>query len=130
MSYASLLSQWPPQLSNHELKELTSQAASYAVTHALQYLPPRTSADCSSTPASAIHAPMTLFPTPFPRKLFEHARKLQSIYNVLYARIAMDKEFIDDIMEGLGDPEDFVFQLWKHWKALGDEDIVQVSWTF
>jgi hypothetical protein len=128
MSYISLLSHWPPQLSNCELQELTSQVASYALSNGIQYLPKTITADLSNTPASSIHAPVTLFPSPFPRKLFEQARKLQKIYNVLYARISMDKQFLDEIVEGLGDPEDFVSQLWRYWKAIPIEDVVQVSW--
>jgi hypothetical protein len=123
MSYSSLLSKWPPELAPHELREMTAKATTYAVSHGLQYLPPATTAVTSSTPATAVHAPITLFPSPFPRKLFEHARKLQRIYNVLYARISMDNRFLDNIVSEIGDTDDFIGRLW----SLVDKDIIMVG---
>jgi glutathione synthase len=80
-----------------------------------------------ASPNSAIHAPFTLLPTPFPRKLFERAHWLQRMYDILYARVAMDTEFLDHVMgtEGVGAVDDFVASLWKGWKSLRDEGIVQ-----
>jgi Eukaryotic glutathione synthase, ATP binding domain len=125
-SYASLLSNWPPPLQDHELKDLTSRGASFALSNALQYLPRGTTSETSANPAQAIHAPFTLFPTPFPRKLFEQARKVQRIYNVLYARVSWDKDFLDKVFNEIGDPDDFCVILWKRWKT-AEKNIFQVS---
>ncbi|KAF7343489.1 Glutathione synthetase [Mycena venus] len=79
-------------------------------------------------PNSAIHAPLSVFPSPFPRRLFSQARQLQNTYNILYARIATDVEFLDKVMgavEGVGKVDDFVGQLWTGWKNLRDEGLVQ-----
>ncbi|KAG5654319.1 hypothetical protein H0H81_004738 [Sphagnurus paluster] len=131
MALESILSQWPPKLSDIQINELTLLATSYAFANGLLYLPPAERQP--SIPESAIHAPLALFPSPFPRNLFEQAKRLQHIYNVLYARIAQDEEFLDRIMgteNGVGKVDEFIGQLWTGWKQLRDEGLVQVVHTF
>ncbi|KAG6829442.1 hypothetical protein H0H87_011397 [Tephrocybe sp. NHM501043] len=126
MASASVLSEWPPALTNAQTDELTLLATSYAFSTGLIYLPP---ADRQPfAPESAINAPLALFPSPLPRSLFEHARNLQGIYNTLYARIALDEEFLDRIMgtdNGVGKVDDFIGQLWTGWKGLRDRGLAQ-----
>lgn len=46
---------------------------------------------------------------------------------MLYARIAMDVEFLDRVMgaeEGAGKVDEFTGKLWKGWKGLRDEGLV------
>ncbi|KAJ7757021.1 hypothetical protein B0H16DRAFT_1537730 [Mycena metata] len=111
-------SEWPPALSEAQLEALTLYATTYALSHSLLYLPavkPQ-----PPIPDSAIHAPLSVFPSPFPRRLFALARRLQSTYNILYARIATNVEFLDKVMgsiEGVGKVDDFVGQLWTGWKS-------------
>lgn len=133
LEMASKLPQWPPVLSNDHLSSLTLLATTYALSHGLLYLPipstPHTSSTPPTAPTSAIHAPLALFPSPFPRHLFDHAKRIQRIYNVLYARVAMDTEFLDRVMgvdEGVGKVDDFTGQLWRIWKELREEGIAQV----
>ena len=124
-------SSWPPPLSPVQLEALAIHATTYAISHGLLYLPPAQRQPI--TPSSAIHAPVSLFPSPFPRKLFELALRLQKIFNVLYARIAMDDDFLDQIMgveTGVGKVDDFIGQLWTGWKQLRDEGVVQVRTLF
>ncbi len=122
---------WPPQLTEDQLEDLHLKAATYALAHGLLYLPvsPR-----PPLPTSAIHAPLSLIPSPFPRRLFEFSQRIQSTYNVLYSKIAMDEEFLDRVMGtevGVGKVDDFVGQLWTGWKALRDHgDIGQVRYLF
>lgn len=131
------LPKWPPQLTESQLDSLTLLATTYALSHGLLYLPPSNGAASTepstfTTPTSAIHAPITLFPAPIPRKLFEEAQRSQSIYNVLYARVALDEHFLDKVMganEGVGKVDDFVGTLWQGWKK---HPMVQVCavWMF
>ncbi|KAF5360497.1 hypothetical protein D9756_004925 [Leucocoprinus leucothites] len=117
---------WPPTLSNVQLEELTVYATSYALSHGLLYLPPEL--PLPTVPSAAIHAPLALFPSPVPRRLFEKAKKLQRIYNVLYSRVALDEAFLDKVMgaeHGVGKVDDFTGQLWRGWKVLRDEGINQ-----
>nr|GAT54841.1 predicted protein [Mycena chlorophos] len=117
---------WPPSLLEDQLDALTLLATTYALSHSLLYLPP--AQQQPRVPAAAIHAPISLFPSPVPRRLFELARRLQSTYNLLYARIATDVEFLDRVMgavEGVGKVDDFVGQLWTGWKQLREQGLVQ-----
>jgi hypothetical protein len=118
---------WPPKLSSTQEQELTLLATTYALSHGLCYLPKLSAPPLN--PQSAIHAPFALFPTPFPEKLFRLGVNLQRAYNMLYARVAQDEEFLDRVMgdQGVAKVDDFVGQLWKGWKSLRDEGMVQVS---
>jgi len=83
-------------------------------------------------PESAIHAPISLIPTPIPRHLFSQALNvllnLQRAYNTLYARVALDVSFLDDVMGpgGVADVDDFTSALWSVWKRLRDEGVPPV----
>jgi len=128
MATAFDFASWPPTLSKNQLEALTLYATTWALSNGLLYLPP---AERQPTvPSAAIHAPISLFPSPFPRPLFEQARRIQRAYNILYARIAMDEEFLDRVMgaeEGVGRVDEFIGQLWNGWKQLRDVGLVQVS---
>ena len=120
-------SQWPPQFTDTQLTALTHHATTFALAHGLAYLPPGSSQPPS--PSSVVHAPISLLPTPVPRALFQKAQRLQSIYNDLYARVATDDDFLDQVMGaevGVGQADDFVRRLWKGWKEIREEGIVQV----
>lgn len=122
---------WPPTLTKSQIEELTVYASTYALSHGLLYLPPAPS--LPKVPTAAIHAPLALLPSPLPRSLFERATRLQRIYNVLYSRVALDEEFLDQVMGvegGVGKVDDFIGQLWRGWKALREERIDQVCMAF
>lgn len=121
------LASWPPAISEEQLAALTLQATTYALSHGLAYLP--VAKVQPPAPTSTIHAPLALFPSPIPRNLFTQAKRLQRIYNVLYSRIATDVEFLDRVMgeDGVGQVDDFTGNLWRRWKRLRDEGVVQVS---
>src|SRR5438876_5689663 len=104
----SLLIQWPPNLPDDQVHELADRATTYALAHGLLYLTKSSPASNKPGnavptlgPSSAIHAPISLFPSPFPRRHFELAQRLQRTYNVLYARIAMDEPFLDGLVGGM-----------------------------
>lgn len=110
-----------------EIQELTRLATTYALAHGLLYLPVGNVQPAA--PTSAIHAPIALFPTSFPRTKFLLAQKLQPLYNVLYARVATDEKFLDGVMggvDGVGKVDPFTGELWRCWKQLRDEGIQQV----
>ncbi|KAG8885934.1 hypothetical protein FRB98_001540 [Tulasnella sp. 332] len=124
---ASQLPSWPPSLDHTQLEEITKIAATYALAKGFAYLPVQSSdqlLDSDIIPHSAIHAPFTLYPTPFPRTLFERALRIQRAYSILYARIALDMPFLDRVMgaeEGVGKVDEFMGTLWKGWKLMRDE---------
>ena len=46
-----------------------------------------------------VHAPFTLFPSPFPRPLFQQACEVQRDLNLLIHRVANDPEFLEDCLQ-------------------------------
>ncbi|KAG2753746.1 glutathione synthase [Suillus brevipes Sb2] len=120
-------STWPPQLTPEQLEALTLAATTYALSHGLLYLPPSPSNTQPPIPTTAIHAPLSLIPAPFPRAQFHAARELQSVYNVLYARVAMDTKFLDTVMgaeEGVGKADEFTGTLWRGWKKIREHGVL------
>ena len=47
----------------------------------------------------AVTAPVTLFPSLFPRACFEEAKDIQKAYNELYSAIASDEQWLGEIVQ-------------------------------
>jgi glutathione synthase len=125
----SVFTAWPPEVPTEQLDQLTLLATTWALSHSLIYLPPFSpEKPPPSVPESVIHAPLSLFPTPIPRQLFEKALALQRAYNILYSRVALDTAFLDEVMGsgGVADVDDFSAALWTAWKQLRDEGVPPV----
>jgi glutathione synthase len=112
------LPHWPPTLTEAQHTHLINLSISYALSHGLTLLPPST----TSPPSFAIAAPLSLFPTPFPRGLYHLAREIQPLYNALYARVALDWAFLDRVMGGsVSRVDTFQGELWRGWKRIREE---------
>lgn len=113
---------WPPALPSSHLNHIQSLAVTHALSHGFTHLPPSP----SNPPTHTFAAPLSLFPSPFPRHLFELACEIQTVYNALYARIALDWQFLDRVMGGVAKVDSFQGELWRGWKKVREE-LVQVS---
>ncbi|GAA5886687.1 hypothetical protein JCM6882_005857 [Rhodosporidiobolus microsporus] len=119
---------WPPSLSPSDQHTLLDLASDYALSHGLVVRPfPSDPADPSSiSHTSAIHAPYALYPSPFPRDLFDQARELQPLYNELYARVTGDDEFLEEVVGGaVAKVDEFQGRLYEIWKAVKKEGVRQ-----
>lgn len=98
---ASSQAPYLPNLDVSEQARLVETAKDWAIAHGLAVRPPPSvvSADADPTDILASHAPVTLFPSPFPRACFEQARSVQKAYNELYARISQDEGFVSQIVK-------------------------------
>ena len=79
----------------------------WAVSHGLSV---RSNKD--SAVGTAQHAPITLFPSPFPRQSYERAVKLQSILNRLVDALVMDEPFLETFIQGVAEADAFVGRLY------------------
>jgi hypothetical protein len=86
---------YPPTLSQQQLSNLIFNIKDYQLTHGMLL---KYGADANSL--NAIPVGVSLFPSVFPESLFEEARKLQTVYNKLYARIAEDEEWLVEVLKG------------------------------
>lgn len=92
---------YPPQGTAEQLEYLVQTVKDWTVYNGLAVRPNPTfvSAESNANRVLATNAPVTLYPSPFPRTCFEQAQKLQKTYNALYAAIASDEEWLGEIMK-------------------------------
>jgi glutathione synthase len=130
---ADIFPSYPPSLHPKALSFLIASLTDYCLSHGITVRP----AEPSKGNHLASHAPVTLFPSLFPRSAWEQALKVQTTYNVLYARIANNEEWIGNIMNEyfhfteifdsrLAGVDDFVRDLWELYKNVKKEGIAQV----
>jgi hypothetical protein len=74
--------------------DAVSFAMEWAVSHGLAVRPVS-----ESTSGFAVHAPISLFPSPFPNALFSQALALQPILNRLVDALVMDPTFLETFIE-------------------------------
>jgi glutathione synthetase len=119
--------EYPPDLSRDEEKYLFSSLKDWSIAHGLAVRPApsfvQSSQDLSGVLATT--APVTLFPSLFPRSCFEEGLAIQKAYNELYSAIARDEQWLQGIVEELVDVDDFVAKLWQTHLAVKEEGYAQ-----
>ena len=92
---------YPPEQSSEEVDHLVSLVEDWSIAHGLAVRPPPAIVSTEVDPHGilATSAPVTLFPSPFPRICFEQAKSIQEAYNALYASISQDEDFLKDMVE-------------------------------
>ena len=92
---------YPPQPSAAEVENIAGLVKDWSIANGLAVRPPPAFnlGDLDPHNVLATTAPVTLFPSPFPRVCFEQAEDIQKAYNQLYASLAQDEEFLKDIVE-------------------------------
>lgn len=71
----------------------------WTIANGLAVRPPPAVAANDSEGILAMSAPVTLFPSPFPKSCFEEASAIQTQYNELYARISQDEDFLSGLVQ-------------------------------
>lgn len=128
---ASQLPEWPPSLSESSSEELVATARDWAMSHSLVYRPPIPSSTANVSDAipfntSVTHAPFALFPSPFPRCLFEQATSIQKAYNALYSRLSCDYETLERVIGGnVSRVDEFQGELWRIAQRVRHEGVAQ-----
>ncbi|RIB03504.1 glutathione synthase [Gigaspora rosea] len=107
------------EISPTNLSILKEQAIDWALSHGLVI---RTNSNLSST---TVHAPISLFPSPFPKKEFEFALGLQPIFNLLFHKLSRDHEFIEKVIGELTDVDDFLEKLYNIYINVRKEGVTQ-----
>lgn len=98
---ASLYPDYPPNLSAEQSDYLLTNLKDWSILHGLAVRPSFSFVSETVDPSRslAVTAPVTLFPSLFPRVCFEEARAIQKAYNELYALIARDEDWLQEIIE-------------------------------
>lgn len=89
---------YPPTLSDAETEHLVDTIKDWSAGNGLVIRPPASVIATEADPKgiAAINAPVTLFPSPFPRQCFAQALGVQTAYNELYAAVSRNEAFIED----------------------------------
>lgn len=98
-----------PSLDEPNQAELVEKLQQWALANGLAMYPPNFES------YSANSAPVTLYPTPFPKDLFERAVEVQRIFNKLYVNVvSKQKKWLIDLIECLSDfDKDFTGNLYE-----------------
>lgn len=124
---APSLLDYPPELTTEQEKYLLDNLKDWSIAHGLAARPAPSFVTQDQDPSGvlATTAPITLFPSLFPRACFEEGLVIQKAYNELYSAIARDEEWLRCIVEELVDIDDFVAKLWEIHVAVKKEGYVQ-----
>ncbi|KAK5306402.1 Glutathione synthetase [Exophiala xenobiotica] len=106
---------YPPPLSSEQETLLIQTVKDWTIEHGLAVRPSTAIVpeETNREKVLATTAPVTLFPSPFPKSCFDQARSLQQTYNELYAAIANDEDWLETIMKELIQVDDFIAKLWE-----------------
>lgn len=98
---SSIVQPYPPDLTTAETEHLFSTIKDWSIANGLTVRPQPTIVPTKIDPQGilATTAPVTLFPSPFPRVCFEQAKGIQRTYNKLYSSIAQDEPFLEEIVK-------------------------------
>jgi hypothetical protein len=98
---AEIYPPYPPTLTRPEEEYLLSNLKDWSIAHGLAVRPVETFVSKETDPAGALAttAPVTLFPSLFPRRCFEQAKAVSKAYNELYSAIAVDEAWLGEICE-------------------------------
>ena len=120
---------WPPHQSPADEAALLHLATDYALSHGLVLRPPIEPGHSEPSQTAVIHAPFSLYPSTFPKHLFEQAKHLQPLYNALYAHATVDDSFLREVVGGaVSKVDEFQGELYRIWEQVKKEGVRQVSW--
>lgn len=113
---------YPPRLTDEQYAALVSDIKDWQITHGsllkLVHTDEENSVQCHPVGT-------TLFPTLFPKELFDEAHELQRVYNKLYAAVAEDDEWLLEVLKDLIDVDDLASALWDIYQEVKEEGCVQ-----
>ncbi|KAF9319995.1 hypothetical protein BG003_007521 [Podila horticola] len=117
-------------LTEEQLNILKDAALDFALSHGLVVRPPpapesKDDPHHATLSTGVINAPISLFPTPFPKQAYKDAVQVQPLFNQLVHEISEDDAFLKEIMESLSHVDDFVKRLYDLYLTVKKEGIVQ-----
>ncbi|KAA8900860.1 hypothetical protein FN846DRAFT_957739 [Sphaerosporella brunnea] len=97
---------YPPTATPEALSALLQVFADYSLSHGLAVRPVTNPTNTLATPA-----PVSLYPSRFPRTCFASGRSVQPLYNALYAAVAHDAEWLGKLIQDLAAVDTFMKSL-------------------
>lgn len=81
-----------PEIPKDLVAFLAEEGKDYCVTHGIVMV----AKDCFHR---VEHAPFTLLPSPFPKRLLTQAKEVQKDFNLLVHRVSQDHEFLKEALQ-------------------------------
>ncbi|KAM7425571.1 hypothetical protein ABFA07_023021 [Porites harrisoni] len=97
---------------------LVTEAKDYCLTHGLVM-------QSKESYFTVEHAPFTLLPTAFPKRLFLQAKEVQKDFNVLVHRVSQDHEFLKEALSGTIEVDDFTAKIFEIYETTRKEGLSQ-----
>ncbi|KAI8096912.1 glutathione synthetase [Halteromyces radiatus] len=119
------MSIYPPLSSSTQLNHIRAEAIDWALAHGLIVRPTTEKQQYFEHNAAVTHAPLALYPTPFPRAEFFKAKDLQIPWNTLIHRMSKDNLLLKELMETLSQVDDFMKRLYDIYLQVKTEGIAQ-----
>ncbi|KAF4121248.1 glutathione synthase [Geosmithia morbida] len=119
--------EYPPQLKGEEQRHLIDTVKDWTIGNGLAVRPPPAVIPSEVDPngVSAVSAPVTLFPSPFPRVCFEQGVLAQKSYNELYSAVSRDEKFLEEMVKEVAGGDEFIGNLWKIHLKVKEEGYTQ-----
>lgn len=98
---AEIYPPYPPTLTHPERDYILSNVKDWSIAHGLAVRPAESYVSKETDPEGALAttAPVTLFPSLFPRRCFEQAKSVSKAYNDLYSAISVDEGWLGEIVK-------------------------------
>lgn len=80
---------YPPTASEEEASFINNTIVDWSLGHGLALL-------TEGRAVTAVHAPVTVYPSPFPKSGMANALTVQKAFNELYARVANDEKWLSE----------------------------------
>lgn len=92
---------YPPELNGDQEAYLLTNLKDWSIAHGLAVRPTPSYVPTETDPSGALAttAPVTLFPSLFPRMCLEQAKSVVEAYNELYSAIASDETWLGEVVE-------------------------------
>ncbi|KAK5664174.1 hypothetical protein OQA88_390 [Cercophora sp. LCS_1] len=116
---------FPPNLDAVERESLVQEIKDWSIANGLAVRPPPAIVPEDPEGILATNAPVTLFPSPFPKSCFTEAKAIQQAYNELYANISRDEEFLSSLVQEVAGGDEFIASLWNIHLRVKEEGYVQ-----
>lgn len=110
-----------PELEHDQLNRLIYEITQFGLSNGLIMYPPAPYLNYEP-----VLAPITLFPTPYPREQYEKSLTIQKTYNMLYANVVSDGTWLTDVIRELSvHDQDFTGRLWDCYLKAKTNGLVQ-----
>ena len=99
---ASQYVNYPPSITAEQEQYAVNTIKDWSIQHGLAVRPSPSVVPegIDKSGVLATTAPVTVFPSPFPRTCFLQGQSLQTTYNELYAAISSDEEWLEEVIKG------------------------------